>query len=255
MLEQNKRDRYGLMLRLLILLVTGLLAFGHMPLAAADVSVTRDLPDAVSPGQEFSVSLTQSDFLLNTGIVTETLPEGFRYVVGSLRSDTAEYDEATNNLTLDFEGETTITYLVRAGAAAQIENAAFSGIWKTANMQLDKLSGEVEGDTALTVAVLTPPPSGNGGGNGGGAGGGTTPTSPTPTPDIAPSPSASPGLTGSSGPTTASPTPAPTMGPTESPTSGPTSSPLAEPGIPGFELILALAGLSTVALWLRRGSR
>jgi hypothetical protein len=224
------------------------MAFSTFGIAsAAAISVTRDLPDAVSPGQEFNVSVTQSGFLLNAGIVTETLPAGFSYVEGSLRSDTAEYDEATNNLTIYFKGETTITYLVTAGTAEQIENAAFSGIWLAAeDIQLDKLSGEVEGDTELTVGVSpTPTPTPGNGGNGGG---GTTPTA-------SPSPSASPGLTASPGPTTTSPTPAPTAGPTESPTTAPTSTPTAKPGIPGFELILALAGLSTIALWLRRGSR
>jgi hypothetical protein len=131
------------------------MAFSTFGIAsAAAISVTRDLPDAVSPGQEFNVSVTQSGFLLNAGIVTETLPAGFSYVEGSLRSDTAEYDEATNNLTIYFKGETTITYLVTAGTAEQIENAAFSGIWLAAeDIQLDKLSGEVEGDTSLTLMM------------------------------------------------------------------------------------------------------
>nr|QNO52788.1 hypothetical protein HGGDFBBL_00020 [Methanosarcinales archaeon ANME-1 ERB6] len=48
---------------------------------AAAVSVTRDLPDTpVSQEEEITVSLIQSGFLFNAGIVTETLPEGFTYV-------------------------------------------------------------------------------------------------------------------------------------------------------------------------------
>jgi hypothetical protein len=47
----------------------------------------------------------------------------------------------------------------------------------------------------------------------------------------------------------------PTGSPTSAPTIAPTSSPTAKPGIPGFELILALAGLCVVAQWLWRGRR
>ena len=112
-------------------------------------SVTRDLPDAVSPGETFNVSLTQSGFLLDAGIVTETLPAGFTYVLGSLPSDTAEYEPATNNLTLYFKGVTKLTYHVEAGTAEQIEDAVFSGVWKTLDMQLNKLSGDVAGETRI----------------------------------------------------------------------------------------------------------
>jgi hypothetical protein len=107
------------------------------------------------------------------------------------------------------------------------------------------------------------PPSGNGGGGGGGGG-----TTPTPTSSTTPTASTSPLPSGSPGPTTTptastSPSPSGSPGPTATPTTivtpvptgSPTSAPTAKPGIPGFELILALAGLCVVAHWLWRGRR
>jgi len=139
-----------------IALVLSTVVIVVMPVSAAAVSVTRDLPDAVYQGGKFNVSLTQSGFLLGAGKVTETLPEGFEYVLGSLRSDKCDYDEATNNLTIDFEGETTMTYVVKAGTAEQIENTVFSGTWRTVDSQLNKINGSVEGDTTLMLAEHTP---------------------------------------------------------------------------------------------------
>jgi hypothetical protein len=258
MMNQKKRDSYGAMPRLLALLVTGLLAFGLMPLAAADVSVTRDLPDApIYPGTVITVTLNQTGFFL-TGLVVEALPVGFTFRGLALGSggEYRDYDRMTNNLTLGFEGETTVQYLVETGTAEQLEAAVFAGTWSTVKQNLDKISGEVEGDTTLTLATEptpspTPTPSNGGGGGGNGGGGGTTPT-----PTTSPSPSASPGVS----PTpTSSPsispgtTPTPTsLTPTAGPTTSPSASPTAKPGIPGFELIFALAGLLAVALWLCR---
>jgi hypothetical protein len=119
-------------------------------------SVTRDLPDAVSPGAEFSVSLTQSGFYF-TGSVTETLPDGFSYE-GVLSGGTLYgYDETTNDLTMDFQGgATTLIYKVKAGTAEQIKNAVFSGTWTTVDSQLNKISGSIGGETTLTLAEPTP---------------------------------------------------------------------------------------------------
>ena len=168
-----------------LLMITAVIAV--MPATAtAAVSVTRDLPDAVYQGEEFNVSLTQSGFSFGAGKVTETLPEGFEYVLGSLPSDKSDYDEATNNLTIEFWGDTTITYVAKAGTAEQIENAVFSGTWRTVDSQLNKINGSVGGDTTLgekpTPPATATPPSGNGGGNGGGDGGGIPPTPPAGTP-------------------------------------------------------------------------
>jgi hypothetical protein len=267
MINQKKRDLYGPTLRLLTLLVTGLLAFSLMPLAAADVSVTRDLPDEpIYPGTQITVTLNQTGFYL-TGVVWEILPDGFTFrgLAPHSGGEYRDYDQMTNNLTIGFEDETTVQYLVETGTAEQIEAAVFSGTWTTLSIPSGKISGEVEGDTTLTLATEptpspTPSPSNNGGGGGGnGGGGGATPTSttsPTPTTSISPSPSASPGVspTPSSGPTAspgATTTPAsPT--PTAGSTTSPSASPTAKPGIPGFELIFALAGLLAVAQWLWR---
>jgi len=152
---------------------------------AASVSVTRDLPEAVSPGEEFEVSLTQSGFPFNTGIVTETLPEGFEYVLGSLPSAKSEYDGTTNNLTITFENETKVTYNVTAGTEEEIENAdEFSGTWTTMDLSAPegKIYGAVEGDKTLEFTPApTPTPTATaapGGGNGGGNGGGGPPPSP-----------------------------------------------------------------------------
>lgn len=127
---------------------------------AAAVSVTRDLPDTpVSPEEEITVSLTQSGFLLNIGIVNETLPEGFTYVPDSLTGNAnATFDATTNNLTINFESETMVTYIIESGMAEQIENAVFSGTYKTFDGGLNPITGGVEGDTTLTLATPTPMP-------------------------------------------------------------------------------------------------
>jgi len=127
---------------------------------AADVSVTRDLPDTpVSPGEEINVSLTQSGFFL-AGFVNETLPEGFTYVPNSLTGNASvySYDATTNNLTINFESETMVTYIIESGMAEQIENAVFSGTYKTFDGGLKPITGGVEGDTTLTLAEPTPMP-------------------------------------------------------------------------------------------------
>jgi PGF-CTERM protein len=161
-----------------------------MPATAAAVSVTRDFrPDAVSPGGEFNVSLTQSGFFSlgegGVGTVIEALPEGFKFRGLLVGDGDYDYDEPTNNLTIEFRGETTITYVVKAGTEEQIENAVFYGTYKTTDTGLNVKTGDIEGDTRLTLAVPTPtptpteaPPSGDGGGAGGGAGGGPPPSPP-----------------------------------------------------------------------------
>jgi PGF-CTERM protein len=241
-----------------IALVLSAVIIAVTPVSAAAVSVTRDLPDAVYQGEEFNASLTQSGFLLGAGKVTETLPEGFEYVLGSLPSAKSEYDRETNNLTIDFEGETIITYVVKAGTAEQIGTAVFSGTWRTVDSQLNKIDGDVTGDTTLTLGSEPTPTPGNGNGGTGGNGGGTTTPTPTPTPTA--TATVTPGGTPTPGPT-ATPSGIPTTSPGETPTStpsvtgspAPTSSP--EAGIPGFEVGFAIAGLLTVAYLVLRRKR
>ena len=222
--------------------------------AAAEVTVTRDLPDTVYPGEEFEVSLTQSGFDMNIGGVTETLPEGFKFRGVLSGGDTFFGDETTNNYTFKFDGTaTTLIYKVKAGTKEQIENASFNGTWKTLSQGEDK-EGFVIGDDEVELGVKptpTPspsptatPPSGNGRGNGGGGGGVTTPTaSPTATATVTATPT---------------PTPSATAGATASPTetATPSPSPTKKPLIPGFEAVFAIASLLLVAyLVMRRGRK
>ena len=241
-----------------VALVLFIAAIGILPATAADVSVTRDLPDdPVYPADEISISLNQSGFVVNTGIVTETLPEGFEYVRGSLPSESYEYDEETNELRINFANEQTITYRVQAGTAEQIENAVFSGTWETLDMQMNELTGDVTGDTSLTLGegpkptptpTPTEAPSSGGGGNGG-------VIAPTPTATSGMTPSASPGATPTGSPGITVPPGSPTGTPTTA-ASSPTSSPTSQPLIPGFEAVFAVAGLLTVAqLVIRRARR
>jgi nitrous oxidase accessory protein len=142
-----------------------------------EVSVIRDLPDEpVYPGDEIRVTLSQSGFFIDVGIVTELLPPGFSYrgIDGS-GGKLKEYDPATNTLVINFLGVPNVTYRVKTGTADQIEDAVFSGTWKTLDFGLNTLSGDIQGDTTLTLGTgptptptLTPSNGGGGGGDGGG---------------------------------------------------------------------------------------
>ena len=185
-----KMSNLGIVGIIAIALVSSIAVIVVTPAAANDVvSVTRDLPDTVYPGEEFNVSLTQSGFYMDIGGVTETLPEGFTFR-GVLSGGTVfERDETTNNFTMGFDGTTTLIYRVKAGTKEQIENASFNGTWKTLSQGEDKI-GVVIGKCEVGLGVKptptpTPsptatPPSGNGGGNGGD--GGVPPTPPADTP-------------------------------------------------------------------------
>jgi hypothetical protein len=238
-------------------MLVALVGTALVPALAAVVSVSRDLPgQPVAPGEEFLITLNQSGFLFGAGIVIEELPEGFEYLSGtSSGSKRPTYNRTTNELTIPFAGEPSISYLVEAGTAEEIEAASFSGTWMTLSSTGEEdLSGGVSGDTTLTAAEPTPTPgSGNGGGsNGGGGGGGTY----TPTPTGAPTPTGtiSPGPTPSE-----SPEPEPIPGATETPGVSPAtpppsaiSSPTTRPLIPGFEALFAIGGLLAVSYVLRR---
>jgi hypothetical protein len=218
----------------------------------------------VYQGDEIRVTLSQSGFFMDVGSVTELLPEGFSYrgLDSASGGELKEYDPAANTLVINFRAASNVTYLVKTGTEDQIEDAVFSGTWKTTDSSLNILSGDIQGDTTLTLGTgpkptptPTPTPSDGGGNGGGGGGGGVTPTpsattspgvTPTPSttvsPGVSPSPSASPGVT-----------PTPSSSPTAGPTTSPSASPTTKPGIPGFELIFAIAGLVAIAQWLRRG--
>ena len=226
---------------------------GILPAVAADVSVARSLPDTpVSQKGLIVVNLTQSGFYLDYGSVTETLPEGFTYIPGSIKGEASiiSYDTTTNELKIQFENATSISYMVGAGTADQIANAQFSGTYWFKDAAMKTIEGAITGDTTLTVAgEPTPTPtSGNGGGNGGGGNGGGT----TPTPSPSPTATATPGETSSPSPT-ATLSVSPTASPAETATATTTPSPTKKPLIPGFEAGFAIASLlSAMYLVLRR---
>ena len=243
----------------IVLVLSAVIIIAVTPVTAADVSVIRTLPgEPVYPEDEINVTLTQSGFVSigegGIGTVTEQLPEGFtcRGLASGSGGEIRDYDRATNNLTLGFTGDTTVTYLVEAETAEQIETAVFSGTWKTTDATLNKISGDVEGDTTLTLAegpkptpTPTPTPGNGNGGNGGN--GGVTPTpTPTATATVTPGETATPSPTSGA---TATPTWSPTASPgtTETPTVTPTPSPTKEPLIPGFGAVFVIAGLLAVA--------
>ncbi len=241
-----------------VALVLSIAVIGVLPAAAAEVAVTRDLPDEpVYPGDEINVSWTQSGFWIlpgedgGVGQVTETLPDGFAYH-GPQVYKLIEYNETTNTLTLNFTNEVTKTCLVKTGTAEDIENAVFSGTWETFDANLNKILGDVEGDDTLTTPTPTPTEAPPSGGNSGGGGNGVVIT-PTPTATSEVTPSASPGATPTGSPGITVPPVSPTGLPTTA-ASSPTSSPTSQPLIPGFEAVFAVAGLLAVAqLVIRRG--
>lgn len=242
---------------LAVALVVSMMVISVLPAAAAaEVSVTRDLPvEPVYPGAEINVSLTQSGFLFNTGIVTETLPEGFGY--HGLQEGYL-YNESTNVLRIDFDNQVTMSYLVQAGTAEDIENAVFSGTWESFDMQ-DKITGDVTGDTGLTLGEAPTPsptptatPTSASGNSGGGSNGDGTVSTPTPSLTLTVEPSLSPGTMPTESPGGME---TPTMSPTATqttPTPMPTSSPTAKPLIPGFGTVFAVAGLLAVAYLVKR---
>ena len=247
----SKMKKSNSHIAIVIALVLSTVIIAAMPVtAAADVSVIRDLPDdPVYAEDEIEVSLNQSGFFI-TGLVTETLPEGFtcKGLASGSGGEISEYDTATNTLTIGFGSETTVTYIVETGTAEQIESAVFSGTWSTMDSQGEKINGDVEGDDTLTLGVgpkptptPTPTPGNGNGGNGGN--GGVTPTpTPTATATVTPGETATPSPTAGA---TATPSVSPGASPITTASPEPTSSP--DGGIPGFEAVFAIAGLFAVA--------
>jgi hypothetical protein len=243
-------------------LVIAVVAMGILPVAA-EISVMRDLQDTpVWPKDLIVVNLTQSGFYLNFGSVNELLPDGFMYIPGSIKGEASliSYDETGNELKIQFENATSVSYMVGAGTSDQIANARFSGTYWFRDVDLKVIEGAIEGDETLTLGTgpkptSTPTSTTNGGG---GNGGGTTSTpSATTSPGVSPSPSLSPGVTTTpvvsptSSPGVTSPEPS-TVTPPGTPTSEPVTSP--HEGIPGFEAGYVISGLLMVAyLVLRQG--
>jgi hypothetical protein len=123
---KNKNRKRLLCTTFAVILVLSAFVAGIMPVSAQGASVTRELPDIVKTNEEFAVTLkNQSGFSL-VGVVNETLPVGFAYVIGS--NPNATYDPSTRKLTLDFLGVSSVRYNVTASSYDQIvPPAVFSG--------------------------------------------------------------------------------------------------------------------------------
>ena len=185
----------------------------------------------------------------STATITATLWDGEYWVVaGFAVSFSTGLGTITPSVPLNAsEAQATLTAGTTAGTATV-----------TAEVNM---SGDIGLLTNTTTVTFTSPggsptPTPGGGGGGGGGGGTTTPTpttSPTGSPTAAPSvtPTGSPTATPTGGPT-ASPTatPAPTATPTATPAGSPTASP--KTGIPGFEAVFSIAGLTAIAYLLLR---
>ena len=183
-----KMDKFKkLAVTIALFLSIAVIVMGVMPAVAAadDVAVIRKLPEEVAPGDEFVVELTQSGFYMDTGIVGETLPDGFEYVHGSFTGSADAPPYSGNNLIIEFREETIITYNATAGTAEQIEDAVFSGTYKAADKDAELIIGNVTGDTTLTLAEgpkPTPTPTSTPGNGNGGGGDGIPSTPPAGTP-------------------------------------------------------------------------
>ncbi|MCS3923571.1 DUF11 domain-containing protein [Methanosalsum natronophilum] len=123
--------------------------------AAADASIDRSMPASVGPGDEFTVTITASNYGAFAQ-VTETLPAGFSYVSSSL--DSAQVSVDGNDLTFTVIGQGSFTYTVEASETAG--DYQFSGILK--DMNLNEVA--VTGATSINVSD-TPVDNGNGNGN------------------------------------------------------------------------------------------
>ena len=150
------------MLTAIIVLSVFIAGIGIVPASAQVATVTRDLPDSsVKTTETFAVTLTQSGFMMDTGMVWEVLPEGFEYVDGSYSGGAPEwvnYDPATRTLRLAFWAEYEIAYSVKASSYPQ--TAVFSGTYKAIVGDPHNETGDVTGDTVVVVEEegdTTPP--------------------------------------------------------------------------------------------------
>jgi hypothetical protein len=136
-----------------------LLVGSPLSATAQQISVTRDLPDLALPNEILTVTLTQSGFFSigtgGIGIVWETLPGGFTYIPGSYTGGgAATWNPGNRTLEVEFKEDISVSY--QAQASSYDQAAAFSGIWRTANAQLNRTEGTVGG--LLTVQVEGYPP-------------------------------------------------------------------------------------------------
>jgi len=127
------------------------------PVGAA--TVTRHLPISVAPNEQFTVTLTQTGFLFDTGLVWEVLPEGFEYINGTYTGNALDwvvtYDPTTRTLRVGFRGENYISYGAKASPYAQ--TAVFGGTYSY--FDNGTVEGNVTGKATVTVTgTPTPTP-------------------------------------------------------------------------------------------------
>ncbi len=103
-----------------------------VPIAAAQVTVERDLPEKIYAGEDFTVTLTLKvgENKPNGVIVVEKVPEGFTYVSSDPEG---VFMENTNELKWVFYGDDvkdrTITYTLKA--PSELKTVTFYGEVKT----------------------------------------------------------------------------------------------------------------------------
>jgi len=134
----------------IVLMIAALLVPG-VAVASTPATASRDLPTTVTPGAEFDVDITASDYGM-MGQVLETLPADFSYVSSSL--DASQVQVTGNVVKFVLMGETSFTYTV---TAATVEDTyTFSGTIKDENL----IEYPIYGDTAIVVVNggVPPPP-------------------------------------------------------------------------------------------------
>ena len=141
----------GAMITAIIVLSVFTVGIAVTPAGANEklATVTRALPDYVVPNDTFTVTLTQSGFVLDTGIVWEVLPEGFEYVDDSYTgSGDVDWSPATRTLMMQFKNETSIAY--RVNASSNDQTAVFSGTYKAFVIGCVVYEeGDITGDTEV----------------------------------------------------------------------------------------------------------
>ena len=193
--------------------------------------------DWASPEGEVQVRITAEGYGAS-GLVVETLPPGFTFMLVNLRDSQVEVERQEVRFILS--GETEFIYQVRAPAA---EGAyTFSGFVLNDNGDQAAITGDTSvrvGPPPTPAATATPEPT-------------ATPT-PEPTPTPTPDPTATPTPAATSTPTiivivpeTPTPEPTPTAAPT--PSSQESESPGGLPGIIWFIPVVAAIGLILAVL-------
>ena len=247
----------SIMVSALLMLVIAVATAGTAS-AAEFVSVVRDLPDTpVSPGEAITVRLTQEGFFANVVEVTEVLPAGFVYISGSYtgtRGDTPPvYYPGNNTLVMYLAGDDEITesYTVTAGTFEQIDNAVFTGEY-FGFVGAELKTGDVTGNSALKAVeqqtddgsddedIPIPAPS-------------PTPTQTATEVIETPTPVETETATSVKTPS-ADETPTATETAIETATAPAAAKTPKQPkgGIPGFEGVFAIAGLTALVLIMRR---